>query len=85
MPIRRWCRCLAVQQKRNSWLANLTSGIIRDPFKRQQLLGSSGQIERSDALEMDWKRKDGTLLKVRLSGREVIGANGTAVRLRDYC
>jgi diguanylate cyclase (GGDEF)-like protein/PAS domain S-box-containing protein len=58
---------------------NLTSEIIRDPFKRQQLQGSSGQIERSDTLEMDWKRKDGTPLKVRLSGREVIGANGTAV------
>jgi len=58
--------------------ANLTSEIICDPFKRQQLQGNPGRLDRSDTLEMDWKRKDGTPLKVRLSGREVIGANGKA-------
>ncbi|MGB9403715.1 MAG: diguanylate cyclase [Candidatus Acidiferrales bacterium] len=58
--------------------ANLMSEIIRDPSKRQQLLGNSGQADQSNTLEIDWKRKDDTPLKVRLSGREVIGSNGRA-------
>jgi diguanylate cyclase (GGDEF)-like protein/PAS domain S-box-containing protein len=56
---------------------NLTGEIIRDPFKRQQLLGNSGQVGPADSLEIDWTRKDGTPLKARLSGREVIAANGS--------
>ncbi len=58
--------------------ANLTKEIIGDPLKRQQLLGNSEQPDRSDALEIAWKRKDGAPLKVRLSGREVLDANGSA-------
>jgi diguanylate cyclase (GGDEF)-like protein/PAS domain S-box-containing protein len=61
--------------------ANLTREIIQDPFKRQQLLGNPGLTSRTDALEVVWKRKDGTALKATLSGREVIGANG---RVRGY-
>ena len=69
---------LGCTTKEEPLAANLTSGIICDPFKRQQLLGNSGQADRSDALEINWERKDGTPLKVRLSGREVIGTNGMA-------
>ena len=58
--------------------SNLTKEIICDASKRQQLLGNSEQPDRNDALEVAWKRKDGTPLKVRISGREVIGANGSA-------
>jgi diguanylate cyclase (GGDEF)-like protein/PAS domain S-box-containing protein len=60
---------------------NLTSEIIRDPFKRQQLLGNLGLAGPTEALEVIWKRKDGSALKARLRGREVIGTNG---RLRGY-
>ncbi len=60
---------------------DLTREIIGDPFKRQQLLGNLGPDSPTEALEVVWKRKDGSALKARLRGREVIGTNG---RLRGY-
>jgi two-component system, cell cycle response regulator len=54
--------------------ANHASEILCDASKRAQVLGHSagkdGQ-DGADPLEIDWKRKDGAILKVRLSGREV--------------
>ena len=50
---------------------NLATGILCDPSKRAQLLGHSVEPDGADPLEIEWKRKDGTTLKVRLSGREV--------------
>ena len=50
---------------------NLASGILSDLPKRRQLLGRSSDQDRVDPLEVEWKRKDGTALRVRLSGREV--------------
>ena len=35
------------------------------------MLGHSDEQDGTDPLEIEWKRKDGTALKVRLSGREV--------------
>jgi diguanylate cyclase (GGDEF)-like protein/PAS domain S-box-containing protein len=69
---------LGCTRKEELVAANLTNEIISDPFKRQRLLGCPEDLERSDALEMDWKRRDGRSLKVRLSGREVIGADQTS-------
>src|SRR5882724_8493038 len=54
----------------------LTSGLIQDPGKRTQLLGQSDQQGSVDPLEIKWKRKDGTILKVRLNGYEVMGEQG---------
>jgi diguanylate cyclase (GGDEF)-like protein/PAS domain S-box-containing protein len=68
---------LGCSAKEELLTANLTSGIICDAEKRQQLLGSSGQVDPSDSLEIDWTRKDGSPLRARLSGREVIAANGS--------
>ncbi|MGB6428974.1 MAG: sensor domain-containing diguanylate cyclase [Candidatus Acidiferrales bacterium] len=53
---------------------NLTREVIGDPAKRKQLLGHYGEEDQPDVLEIDWAKKDGTPLKVRLSGREVKGA-----------
>jgi diguanylate cyclase (GGDEF)-like protein/PAS domain S-box-containing protein len=50
---------------------NLATDIVSDPPKRAQLLGHSAEQDQVDPLEIEWKRKDGTALKVRLSGREV--------------
>ena len=50
--------------------ANHAADVFCDPAKRTLLLGHTGEVDR-DSLEIDWKRKDGTILKVRLSGREV--------------
>jgi diguanylate cyclase (GGDEF)-like protein/PAS domain S-box-containing protein len=56
--------------------ANLASEIILDPIKRAQLLERSLQTRRIEPIETDWKRKDGTTLRVRLSGRKVRGGRG---------
>lgn len=50
---------------------NCGSEILCDPAKKQQLLGRSAEHHEAAPLEVEWKRKDGTPLKVRLSGREV--------------
>jgi diguanylate cyclase (GGDEF)-like protein/PAS domain S-box-containing protein len=69
---------LGFSTKEELLASDLTGDIIRDPFKRQQVLQSSGQPDRINMFEIDWKRKDGTPLKAKLSGREVIGPNGKA-------
>jgi diguanylate cyclase (GGDEF)-like protein/PAS domain S-box-containing protein len=51
--------------------ANHASDIFCDAAKRARLLGDSIEQDSADPLEIEWKRKDGTTLKVRLSGREV--------------
>jgi diguanylate cyclase (GGDEF)-like protein/PAS domain S-box-containing protein len=74
-------KMLGCDSKEEILPADLTREIIGDPFKRQQLLGNLGPDSPTDALEVVWKRKDGSALKARLRGREVIGTNG---RLRGY-
>jgi diguanylate cyclase (GGDEF)-like protein/PAS domain S-box-containing protein len=49
---------------------------IRDPNRRAQLLGQTGADALVDPIEIEWKRKDQTTLKVRLSGREVVSEDG---------
>ncbi len=49
---------------------------LQDPDRRVQLLGQTGADALVDPLEIEWKRKDQTTLKVRLSGREVISEQG---------
>ncbi|MGA8677457.1 MAG: diguanylate cyclase [Candidatus Acidiferrales bacterium] len=51
--------------------ANLATDVLCDPSKRAHLLGHSVEPDGADPLEIEWKRKNGTTLKVRLSGREV--------------
>jgi len=60
---------------------NLASDLIQDPVKRAQLLGQPDQQGSVEAIEIEWKRKDGTTLKVRGSGQEVIDEQG---RLDGY-
>jgi diguanylate cyclase (GGDEF)-like protein/PAS domain S-box-containing protein len=55
---------------------NLTSALIQDPGKRAQLLGQPDQQGSVDPIEIEWKRKDGTTLKVRLSAQEVVNEQG---------
>jgi diguanylate cyclase (GGDEF)-like protein/PAS domain S-box-containing protein len=55
--------------------ADHASDILCDASKRAQLLGRSPGSTGAEPLEIDWKRKNGTTLKVRLSGREVSNAN----------
>jgi len=50
---------------------NLAADVLGDASRRAQLLGQSAQQHDVDPLEVEWKRKNGATLKVRLSGREV--------------
>jgi diguanylate cyclase (GGDEF)-like protein/PAS domain S-box-containing protein len=50
---------------------NLATEIIRDPTERAQLFGAYRHTGQLDLMEIEWKRKDGTPMKVRLSGRQV--------------
>jgi len=65
----------------NCWGVNLASDFIQDPERRAQLLGRPGQQGSVHPLEIEWKRKDGTILKVRLNGHEVMGEPGEAGHL----
>jgi diguanylate cyclase (GGDEF)-like protein/PAS domain S-box-containing protein len=56
--------------------ANLAADILCDVSKRARLLGRSAEEEGAEPLEIEWKRKDGATLKVRLSGREVSNEGG---------
>jgi diguanylate cyclase (GGDEF)-like protein/PAS domain S-box-containing protein len=55
---------------------NLAGDLIQDPGKRAQLLGLPDQQGSVDPIEIEWKRKDGTTLMVRLSGQEVVHDQG---------
>ena len=55
---------------------NLASDLIQDPVRLAQLLGRPDHQGSVDAIEIEWKRKDGTTLKVRVSGQEVIAEQG---------
>lgn len=56
--------------------ANLASDIIRAPATRARLLGQSGQIDRINPFETEWKAQNGTCVRVRLTGREVCADQG---------
>jgi diguanylate cyclase (GGDEF)-like protein/PAS domain S-box-containing protein len=55
---------------------NLGSDVIKDLAKCEQLFGQSGKGGLVDTIEMDWRRKDQTVLKVQLSGQQVISNQG---------
>jgi diguanylate cyclase (GGDEF)-like protein/PAS domain S-box-containing protein len=55
---------------------NLATDVIRDPVERAQLFEPYRHTGRIDRIEVEWKRKDGTPMKVRLSGREARSEQG---------
>src|SRR6202171_4462997 len=70
-------KMLGYASKQELLTVNLASELIQDPVKRTQLLGQPDQQGAVDPIEIEWKRKDGATLKVRLSGQEVMGEQGT--------
>jgi diguanylate cyclase (GGDEF)-like protein/PAS domain S-box-containing protein len=55
---------------------DLARDIIEDPDRRAQLLGQTGAGALVDPIEIEWKRKDHAIMKVRLSGQEVLSEQG---------
>lgn len=62
---------LGYSSKEDLKAANLATDIIRDPIERAQLFEPYRRSGHIDLVEVEWKRKDGTPMKVRLSGRQV--------------
>ncbi len=62
---------LGYGSKQELMAANLARDIIRDPVERTQLFERYRQTGHVELIEVEWKRKDGTPMKVRLSGRQV--------------
>src|SRR2546429_4665172 len=69
-------KMLGYASKEELLAVNLVSALIQDADKRAQLLGRSGQQGLVDPIEIECKRKDGTTLKIRFSGQEVMGEHG---------
>jgi diguanylate cyclase (GGDEF)-like protein/PAS domain S-box-containing protein len=67
---------LGYDSKEDLKTANLITDIIRDPIERVQLLEPYRKTGCIDLIEVEWKRKDGTAMKVRLSGRQVGSEEG---------
>jgi diguanylate cyclase (GGDEF)-like protein/PAS domain S-box-containing protein len=66
-------RMLGYTSREELLAVNLASDLIQDPVKRAQLLGQPDSQGSVDPIEIEWRRKDGTTLKVRLSGQAVLG------------
>src|SRR6202162_1070450 len=69
-------KMLTYASKKELLAVNLASALIQDPGKRAQLLGQPDQQGSVDPIEIEWRRKDGTTVKVRLSGQEVTAEQG---------
>ena len=55
---------------------DLARDMIQSPGRRAKLLGQSSADAPAEPVEIEWKRKDNTVVKVRLSGREVLDEQG---------
>ncbi|MFZ3362656.1 MAG: PAS domain S-box protein [Candidatus Acidiferrales bacterium] len=51
-------------------------GIYKDPKLRERLLGDHWKKQNFSRVEAEWRRKDGKLITVRLTGRPVVIENG---------
>jgi diguanylate cyclase (GGDEF)-like protein/PAS domain S-box-containing protein len=59
--------------------ANRASAIVFDLGKEKTVAGKTAESVRIESIESEWKRKNGTMLKVRLSGHGVYDEHGEFV------
>jgi diguanylate cyclase (GGDEF)-like protein/PAS domain S-box-containing protein len=69
-------RMLGCESRDELLALDVACDIIQDPDRRARLLGRSSTDTLLDPIEIEWKRKDLSTLKVRLSGREVLSERG---------
>jgi diguanylate cyclase (GGDEF)-like protein/PAS domain S-box-containing protein len=67
---------LGYSTKEELLAANRASEFVLDLGQTKPLAGSSPETVRIDPVEIEWKRKNGTTLKARLSGRGVFDDRG---------
>jgi two-component system, cell cycle sensor histidine kinase and response regulator CckA len=53
------------------------SGFYQDPAQRDRLVGQYAATDRIEGVEVQWKRRDGSPIMVRLTGRPVRADDGT--------
>jgi diguanylate cyclase (GGDEF)-like protein/PAS domain S-box-containing protein len=70
-------RMLGYKSAEQLLAVDLMSEIVQHPSRRARLLGESRAGHHVDPIETEWERKDHGVLKVRLSGREVVSEQGT--------
>jgi len=64
-------KMLGYETKDELMAVNLATEIIRDPTERKQLFESYRKTGNVGLIEIEWRRRDGTPMTVRLSGRQV--------------
>jgi diguanylate cyclase (GGDEF)-like protein/PAS domain S-box-containing protein len=62
---------LGYESKEELLAANCACGIVADIDQRMRLAGMSPESVRIEPVEIEWNRKNGTVLKARLSGRGI--------------
>jgi len=67
---------LGYETKEELLAANCASEVVLDFGQGKPLAGSSPESVRIEPVEIEWKRKNGTTLKVRLGGRGVFDQGG---------
>lgn len=67
---------LGYDSKEELLAANLSTELFSSLGKGASLMGRSTVAQRIEPIEIEWKRKNGTSLKVRLSGRGVYDDHG---------
>lgn len=67
---------LGYESKEELLAANRASEIVLDLGERKPLAVGSLDAARVEPIEVEWKRKNGTLLKARLSGRDAFDEHG---------
>ena len=71
---------LGYDSKEDLLAANRSSVIIPNLRKGVSFTAGSGERQQIEPIEIEWKRKDGTPLKVRLGGRGAFDENGNFAR-----
>src|SRR5208337_3199395 len=67
---------LGYESKEELLAANRASEIVLNLGDRNPLAGSFPEAARVEPIEIEWKRKNGTVLKARLSGRDAFDEHG---------
>jgi len=67
---------LGYESKEELLAANCASGIVADLGHGKPLAGTSPESVQIEPVEIEWNRKNGTVLKARLSGRGIFDERG---------
>jgi len=67
---------LGYESKEELLVANCAFGIVADLGQRKPLTGTPSESVRIEPVEIEWNRKNGTVLKARLSGRGIFDERG---------